>query len=78
MGGAVVPTASEQTQRLHMPSLSVTYLPVPWLTLRPYINYQSRTSQNYVGGNFDSTIAGVQFSLQWQHGTIPPRTSLYY
>jgi hypothetical protein len=78
VAGVFVPTGSEQTQRLHMPSLTVTYLPVPWLTLKPYINYQSRTSQNYVGGNFDSTIAGVQFSLQWQHGTIPPRTSLYY
>jgi len=78
VAGAFVPNGSEQTQRLHMPSLTVTYLPVPWLTLKPYINYQTRTSQNFVGGDFNSTIAGVQFSLQWQHGTIPPRTSLYY
>ena len=78
VGGVVVPTASEQTQRLHLPSLTVTYLPVPWLTLKPYINYQTRTSQNYVGGDFNATIVGVQFALQWQHNTIPPRTSLYY
>ena len=78
VAGVVVPTASEQTQRLHLPSLTVTYLPVPWLTLKPYINYQTRTSQNYVGGDFNATIIGIQFALQWQHNTIPPRTSLYY
>ena len=78
VGGAYVGNGSEQTQRLHMPSLTVTYVPVPWLTLKPYVNYQTRASQNFVGGNFDATVVGVQFTLQWQRGVIPPRTSLYY
>src|ERR1700733_829126 len=30
VAGVVVPTGSEQTQRLHMPSLTVTYVPAPW------------------------------------------------
>jgi hypothetical protein len=61
-----------------MPSLTVTYVPVPWLILKPYANYQTRASQNYVGGNFNATVVGVQFTLQWQRGVIPPRTPLYY
>ena len=76
-GGVIVATGGEQTQRLHMPSLAVTYTPVPWLILKPYASYQTRASQNFVGGNFDAAVIGVQFALQWQRGTIPPRTSLY-
>ena len=76
--GATVANGSEQVQRLNMPSLAVTYVPVPWLILKPYVNYQTRTSQNFVGGNFDSTIVGLMFTLQWQRGVIPPRTPLYY
>ena len=49
---------------------------MPWLILKPYVNYQTRTSQNFVGGKFDSTIVGLMFTLQWQRGVIPPRTPL--
>ena len=76
--GAIVTNGSEQVQRLNMPSLAVTYVPVPWLILKPYVNYQTRTSQNLVGGTFDSTIVGLMFTLQWQRGVIPLRTPLYY
>lgn len=78
VGGVIVPTGSEQTQRLHMPSLTVTYVPVRWITLKPYVNYQTRASQNLVGGNFNATTVGLQFTLQWQRGVIPPRTPLNY
>jgi hypothetical protein len=78
VGGVVVSTGSEQTQRLHTPSLTVTYVPVPWLVLKPYVSYQTRASQNFAGGNFDATIVGLQFTLQWQRGVIPPRTPLNY
>lgn len=77
VGGAVVPTAGEQTQRLITPSLMVTYEPVPWLVLKPYFNYQTRSSQNLAFGNFDATAVGVQFQLQLQRGVIPVRTPLY-
>jgi hypothetical protein len=76
--GVYVLDGGEQTQRLHMPSLTVTYVPVHWLTLKPYYHYQTRSSQNFVGGNFDASVVGVQFTLQWDHGVIPPRTPLYY
>ena len=78
VGGVIVPTGSEQTQRLHTPSLAVTYVPVPWLVLKPYVSYQTRASQNLVAGNFNATIVGLQFTLQWQRGVIPPRTPLNY
>lgn len=78
VGGVYVPNNGEQTQRLHMPSLTVKYSPVPWLTLKPYYHYQSRSSQNLANGDFDASVVGLQFSLQWEHGVIPPRTPLYY
>ncbi len=78
VGGLIVNTGSELTERLHMPSLTVTYAPVDWLILKPYVNYQTRSSQNLVGGNFDATIVGLKFTLQWQRGVIPLRTPLYY
>jgi len=46
--------------------------------LKPYVSYQTRASQNLVGGNFNATIVGLQFTLQWQRGVIPPRTPLNY
>jgi len=77
VGGAIVPTGATQTQRLHAPSLTVTYEPVPWLILKPYVNYQTRASTNLVYGNFDSTLVGMRFTLQWQHGVLAPRTQIY-
>ena len=56
-----------------MPSLTVTYVPLPWLALKPYLNYQTRAS-NFVGGNFDATVIGVKFTLQWQRGVQRPAT----
>jgi hypothetical protein len=77
-GGVVVGTGTEQTERLSTPSLAVTYTPVPWLVLKPYVNYQTRASENFVGGDFNSTVVGVQFTLQLQRGVIPARTPLNY
>ena len=70
-------TGTEQTQRLHTPSLTVTYEPVPWLVLKPYVSYQTRASENLVNGNFDSTLVGLRFTLQWQRGVVPARTQIY-
>jgi hypothetical protein len=77
-GGVIVATGTEQTEHLSTPSLAVTYTPVPWLVLKPYVNYQTRASQNFVGGDFNSTVVGVQFTLQLQRGVIPARTPLNY
>ena len=77
VGGVQVNTGTEQTQRLHTPSLTVTYEPVPWLVLKPYVSYQTRASENLVNGNFDSTLVGLRFTLQWQRGVVPARTQIY-
>ena len=78
VNGVFVDNGADQTQHLHMPSLAVTYVPVRWLILKPYLRYQTRSSQNLVGGDFDATVVGMQFTLQWDRGVIPPRTPLYY
>jgi hypothetical protein len=76
VGGTIVPTGDERVDRLNTVALSMTYLPVPWVILKPYLGFQNRTSQNFDGGRFSSDVVGLQFSLQWQRNTIPPRTQL--
>jgi hypothetical protein len=77
VGGMIVPNDSNRVDRLNFATLSLSYTPVQWLILKPYISFQNRTSQDFVGGRFDSNVIGAQFSLQWQRGTIPPRSTLY-
>jgi hypothetical protein len=77
-GGVVVATGTNQTEHLSTPQLAVTYTPLPWLILKPYASYQTRSSENFVGGDFNSTVVGVQFTLQLQRGIIPARTPLNY
>jgi hypothetical protein len=77
VGNGVVPNGTTQTQRLHSPTLTITYDPFPWLVLKPYFNYQTRASENFVGGDFNSTLVGLRFTLQWEHGVVAPRTPIY-
>jgi hypothetical protein len=77
VGGAVVLNGTTQTQRLHAPTLTVTYDPFPWLVLKPYLNYTTRSSANFVAGDFNSTLIGVRFTLQWEHGVVAARTPMY-
>jgi hypothetical protein len=65
---------SNRTDRLNYVSLAVDYEALPWLALKPYVRYQDRTATNFVGGNFNATIVGAQFVLQWEHGVPPPPT----
>jgi hypothetical protein len=37
-------------------------------------HYQDRTSMNFAGGNFNAIVVGITFTLQWQHGVVPPPT----
>ncbi len=76
VGGLLVPSGDERVDRLNTATLSMTYLPVPWVILKPYVSFQNRTSQNFDGGRFSSDVIGLQFSLQWQRNTIPARTTL--
>jgi hypothetical protein len=51
-------------------SLNLDYQFSRWLTLKPYINYQTRSS-NYLGGNFSATVYGIYFAGQWQNQRQP-------
>ncbi len=76
VGDAIVATDTQRIDRLNQTTLALTYAPIPWIILKPYVSFQNRTSGNFVGGNFNSDVIGLQFSGQWQRGVIPQRTSL--
>jgi hypothetical protein len=76
VNGATLPNGSTQTQRIHTPQLTVTYQPLDWLVLKPYVNYQTRSSGNFVGGDFSSWLVGMRFTLQWTHGDQALRTQI--
>jgi len=76
IGDAIVATDTQRIDRLNQTTLALTYAPIPWIILKPYVSFQNRTSGNFVGGNFNSDVIGLQFSGQWQRGVIPQRTSL--
>ncbi len=68
------PPGSDRIDRLNYVSLTVDYEALPWLSLKPYMNYQDRTATNFAGGNFNATVIGAKFTLQWQHGVQRPAT----
>jgi hypothetical protein len=65
---------TERVDRFNYFSLAVDYEAMPWLSLKPYVHFQNRNSRNFTGGNFDATVVGAQFTLQLQHGVVPPPT----
>ena len=65
-GQGNAPVGSERIDRLQYTSLGVEYEPVRWLSIRPYINVQTRSS-NFIGGNFNATAYGLYFTVKWQN-----------
>jgi hypothetical protein len=61
-----------RTDRLSYIALSADYEPWRWLSLKPYVHYQDRNSVNFRNGDFNSSVIGVNFSLQLEHGVQPP------
>jgi hypothetical protein len=59
------PLGSDRIDRLQYGSIKVDYEPFLWLSIKPYVNLQTRSS-NFVGGNFNATTYGVYFTVQWQ------------
>ncbi len=59
------PIGSDRIDRLHLASLAIDWLPLRWLTIKPYANVQNRSS-NYIGGNFDATTYGVYVTARWE------------
>jgi len=56
----------DRVDHLQYASLNLDYQAFRWLTLKPYINYQTRSS-TFTGGNFSATVYGIYFSAQWQN-----------
>jgi hypothetical protein len=56
------PIGSDRLDHLQTASLEVDYHPWPWLSLKPYAGYETRTS-NFLGGNFDASTYGVKLTL---------------
>jgi hypothetical protein len=60
------PINSNRIDRYQYASLKADYEPLRWLSIRPYVNLQTRSS-NFIGGNFNSTVYGLYFTVQWQN-----------
>jgi len=73
-GQGNAPVGGERIDRLPYASLKVEYEPLRWLSIRPYINVQTRSS-NFIGGNFNATAYGVYFTALWQNQ--PPQNQKF-
>jgi hypothetical protein len=66
------PPGTNLTERQNAVTLTVDYEPTPWLSLKPYANYQVRSSTNLPGGDFNATMFGVKLQVQLERGAPPP------
>jgi hypothetical protein len=64
------PPGSDRTDHLQSVSLNLDYEPFRWLSLMPYVNYQTRKS-NFIGGDFNASVVGIYFTAQWQNSRKP-------
>jgi hypothetical protein len=64
-GQGNAPLGSNRIDHLQMATLNVDFEPLRWLILKPYANYQTRSS-NFVSGNFNASVVGLYFTVQWQ------------
>lgn len=58
------PFGTTRGDHLQFATLAINYNAVPWLAIRPYASYQTRTSNLY-GANFNGSIYGVSVLIQW-------------
>ena len=65
-GQGNAPIGSDRVDHLQYASIKVDYEPFRWLSIKPYINLQTRSS-NFIGGNFNATVYGVYFTVQRQN-----------
>jgi len=64
-GQGNAPLGSNRIDHLQYATLNIDFEPFRWLILKPYANYQTRSS-NYVSANFNASIVGLYFTVQWQ------------
>ena len=74
-GQGNAPVGSTRLDNLQYATLKVAYEPLRWLSIRPYISYQTRSS-NYDGANFNASVYGVYFDLKWQNE--PPKDAVIH
>jgi hypothetical protein len=67
-----IPLGTKLTERQNFVTLTVDYEPTSWLSLKPYANYQVRSSTNLPGGDFNATVFGLKFQVQLERGNPPP------
>jgi hypothetical protein len=55
---------TNRVDRTQHGDLGVKYFAFPWLTVRPYVSYDKRSS-NFELANYSATIVGIDFSAHW-------------
>src|SRR5258707_7595815 len=61
---------TNRLDHLQSTTLLVDYTVRPWLSLRPYVRYETRSS-NYPDGDFTGAAIGLNFTVQWRRGRRP-------
>lgn len=59
------PPGSDRLDHLRTTTFGIDYEALTWLSIKPYANYQTRSS-DFLGGNFNASIYGVNITLQTQ------------
>jgi len=70
-GQGNAPLGSNRLDHLQYASLKVDYEPRRWLSVKVYVDFQTRSS-NFVGANFNATTYGIYFTIQRPDETTAP------
>jgi len=69
-GQGDAPLGSNRDDHLQYATITLDYEVLRWLSIKPYMNYQTRKS-DYIGANFNASIVGVSFTGVWQDQRQP-------
>lgn len=69
-GQGDAPIGSNRDDHAQYATINLDYEVLRWLSIKPYINYQTRKS-DYVGANFNASIVGVSFTGVWEDRRQP-------
>jgi hypothetical protein len=74
-GQGNAPVGSTRLDHIQYGTIKADYEPLRWLSIKPYVSIQTRSS-NFVSGNFNATVYGVNFTVQWENGQSTPSAPL--
>lgn len=63
-GNLATTNVNDRTDHLHSASADLTYKAASWLTVRPYVEYDKRTS-NDADANYNATRYGIELTARW-------------